>query len=1147
MTPTVPKVRRRWLWIVTTVVYLVVAVLVWFLGSWLDLRGASLWILRVALWLLALIAAVVVVWFFAGPDAGAGGEGGARAGGGDDLDTVLAAAAARLAAAKSASGAKAGPRTLRTWPLVVVLGPVGSTKTTAVVYSGLEPDLLAGEVFHGQGIGSTPVANLWYTHHTVLLEAGGKLAADPGRFARLVRRIRPRTLKATLTGRPQAARAALVCFSCEELLKPESLQAVPQAARELRSELTQLAQGFGVQLPVYALFTKADKIPHFAEFVAHLSRDEVPQTLGATLRWPTSGSAGLYADREFQRLNTAFDRLLAQLATKRLELLARAADTEEQAGAYEFPRELRKTVPATIQFLVDLCRPSQLAVSPVLRGFYYTGVRAVVVSDAAPVRAAPAGAPGRVAATQVFVDSGAAFAAAPTPTVSGSRRMPQWLFLGTLLRDVVLRDRAPAAVAAGARSVAVLRRVGLSLVAVLALIGALWSTVQYAKNERAVAAARALATVVASETELPSVETLGRLETLRAHLGRLAGSWRWWWYKGSGLYPTLRGIYQERFDKILLAPARLSLLRALDSLPDAPNATAQYGRAYEDLKAYLMITSHPDQLAESFVVPVLMEHWLNGRQLDPERTELARRQYEFYATLLCRAAKCGSEEDARLVTRTRGFLGKFAGTERIYQLMASEVSGQIPPVEFHRRFPGAAGFVVDNYEIPGAFTDRGWPAMQDALKHVDRFFQADDWVLGESQHVSLDRAKLVSDLRTMYVADYIRRWEAFLGAAAVVPYGSVTDASRKLAQLGANQSPLLELLALVSQNTKADSQTVGAAFQPVHAVIPPGPTDRFVVEANQPYVGALNALQAIVDQAASAPPATAQTLASQTLDAARNARGAVGQLALKFSVTGDAGAVGTQVRTLLEQPIERVEHLLGRLPVTALNDRGASFCRSFGSLLGKYPFKADAPVEASLADVGAMFAPTNGALWQFYNEALQQVLVKEGSQYVPKPGGPAVPTSTFVRFFNRIAAVTDALWPGGATAPQFDFTLKLSASEAVPSASFSIDGQQRRFTRTFTAAQRYSWVGATARDVRLSADVRGRDETLLAYDGTWALFKLLQRARWEAVGITSVVQWVVPMAGTQVPLEAELNLGPARPILKGDYFVGMGCVSQIVQ
>src|SRR5207302_913606 len=219
-------------------------------------------------------------------------------------------------------------------------------------------------------------------------------------------------------------------------------------------------------------FTKADRIPHFADFAHHLARDEAQQVLGVTERWPARTSGGVYADRQFQRLNAAFDRLLASVAAKRLDLLARETETERQAGLYEFPRELRKIVPATVQFLVDLCRPSQLEVSPVLRGFYYTGVRAVVTNDgapAAPARAPAAAASGRIAATQAFDGRAYEAVVAPSPAAPTAHKAPQWLFLGALFRDVLLRDRAPVAAAQGARSVAVLRRAGLTAAAVLFL------------------------------------------------------------------------------------------------------------------------------------------------------------------------------------------------------------------------------------------------------------------------------------------------------------------------------------------------------------------------------------------------------------------------------------------------------------------------------------------------------------------------------------------------------------------------------------------------------------------------------------------------------------------------------------------------------
>ena len=178
-----PKSPKATVLLVTGLVYLVFAIFVQFLGSWLVLQGADLWLLRLGLWVLGLIAAGLVLWLFAGAE----GAAGAAAPGGDDVDTTLRTAAARLASAR-ASGARA----LRSLPMVMVLGPAGSTKTSAIVHSGLEPELLAGEVFHGDSVGPTPGVNLWYTHHTVLLEAGGKLAADGRRWNHLIRRVRPR-------------------------------------------------------------------------------------------------------------------------------------------------------------------------------------------------------------------------------------------------------------------------------------------------------------------------------------------------------------------------------------------------------------------------------------------------------------------------------------------------------------------------------------------------------------------------------------------------------------------------------------------------------------------------------------------------------------------------------------------------------------------------------------------------------------------------------------------------------------------------------------------------------------------------------------------------------------------------------------------
>lgn len=1139
MTAAAPFLRRSKTWMAAGGVYLAYAAVCWILSNVLGLRGGDVWVLRIALWIVGAIAGGIVLWFLAGR-APKGDD--ATAGGVDELDAPLGAAEARLRHA----GARRGARGM---PLVVVVGPGGSSKTSVVVYSGLEPELLAGEVFRGDGIGPTPSVNVWYTQKTLLVEMGGKLVGEPSRWSRLVRRIRPRTMHATLTGRPQAARAALVCFSCEEFLKPGSGEAIPAAARELRTLLLKLAQGFGVQLPVYVLFTKSDRIPHFAEYAHHLTREESQQVLGTTLRWPPPTSVGLYADREFQRLNTAFERLLGSLAGKRLDLLAREADEERRGALYEFPRELRKLVPAAVQFLVDLCRPTQLSGNPVLRGVYFTGARAVVVSDVVPA-AAPrqAGGSVRAAATQAFDRAFLEGAQPSTPASSTSRRMPQWLFLGGLFRDVLLADPAPATVARSARQVGALRRAGLAAVTALALLLGLGSTVAFVRNKGAIDAANALATVSIGENELPSEATLARLETLRLHLERLSRWRRWGLYKGTSLYPALRQVYRERFDRVLLAPARLALLRSLDSLPATPTVSAQYGRAFSLLKAYLMTTSEPRHLDAAFAVPVLMERWQNGRQVEAVSVELARAQFEFYADRLCRAEACGLDADGRVVGHTQRFLTSSQGSDRIYELILSEAGAQQRPVSFARAYPGATSVISNHYEVPPAFTPRGWKFMQDALQHVDRFFGADDWVLGTSQRPSGDPAAIAAELRRRYVADYVRHWRAFLAAAAVAQFGSAQDASRKLLLLSGNQSPLLQLFALVSNNTTVDSLTVGAAFDAVRQVVPPGLEGRVVVEGNQPYTAALGRVRNLLEQAALI--TDAQAFVEQARAATATARDASRQLSDKFRMDSVAAAVSTRVTALLEEPIVRVERMIGRQPANVVNERAAAFCRSLTGLLAKYPFRITG-MDATMAEVAAVFEPNNGSLWQFYNATLQNGMAKQGSLYQVKPGGQFTPSQSYVRFFNRLAGVTDMLWPGGSAEPRFEFTVKLMPPAGVDTALFNLDGVQRRYTRLNTRAERYVWSGSSgtgAKNATLSAIARGREEPpLLTFTGPWALFKLLQKARWETSGSTASIQWNLSFRGQAVSLPADLYLGPAGALLKGDYFEGMACLTQVVQ
>ena len=329
--------------------------------------------------LLAVIV-LAVLWFFqrkkAKAAAGAADAADPGGAGNEEIDTLVREAERRLAASKQ------GDR-LGNMPVFFLVGDTGSTKTSVMVNAGLEPELLAGLVYRDNNLVPTRTANLWFARRTIFVEAGGKLPAEPAKWVRLIRKLQPRAGVASKGA--QAPRAVLVCYDSENFTRPGAQESATAAARNLRTRLGEMSQAFGINLPVYVLFTKMDRLPFFTEFVRNLTKDEATQVLGATIPMRDVRAGGVYGEEQTARLTADFERLFHSLADARPEFLGRETDATKQPGAYEFPREFRKIRPAMVQFLVDLCQPSQLTVGPFLRGFYFTGVRPIVINEVAPV------------------------------------------------------------------------------------------------------------------------------------------------------------------------------------------------------------------------------------------------------------------------------------------------------------------------------------------------------------------------------------------------------------------------------------------------------------------------------------------------------------------------------------------------------------------------------------------------------------------------------------------------------------------------------------------------------------------------------------------------------------------------------------------
>jgi len=1126
-------------YVITALVLVVYLVLCWLGALWLGLAGTSLWMFRGLLSLIGLAGAGVFLWFYwQRKKVEAGDLDGAVS---DELDQRLHEGLRRLRVALGGKKAAFGE-----FPLVFFLGESGSTKTSLIRNSGIDADLLSGLVEQDGAIVPTRWTNLFFTRQAVFVDVAGGVISQPGALPRLLKRLAPARISGALRKKPVGSRSVVVCFDCEAFLKRGTEQ-MATAGRTLNRALQEISQQLGINFAVYVVFTRLDMLPGFTEYVRNLSKEEATQVLGATVPARSAQAGGVYAEEETKRLTKAFDELCYSLSEKRVEFLSRENDATKLGEVYEFPRNLRKLRTALVQFLVDVCRPSHMPTNPFLRGFYFTGVRPIEVNDLGPSAAAETAAPAAAAAgggaTRMFrfADMGAAAAPAPVMRSAGATRVPQWAFVTHLLTDVVLKDRAAMQASGFSTRVSVMRRIMLGAAAVVCLLFCVGLLVSYVNNrqlETSVAdAARAIAPETLGAGQVPSLESLQRLDALRAALINLAeyqrngAPWRlrFGLYSGESIEPQARKIYFARFRPLLFSATQEQLLNTLRRVPAAPDPAFDYGTTYDTLKAYLVTTSAHQYSTAQFLAPVLFTRYAAGREIDAGRAQLIRQQFEFYAEQLKAENPYSSDNDAPAIARARAYLRLSAVGDRVYRNVLNEGDARNAAINFNAAVPGSREVIYEPHVIDGAFTKAGYATVQSAIRNLSNYLKGEEWVLGSEVAAPVDVPRLQDELSRRYTADFVARWRDFVRDATFQGFRSAPDASQKLARLAGAGSPILALVATAADNTAVDSLDISNVFRPVAAVVPPGALTA-VQDSNRPYITALGGLGAAMDAAKSSPQgASDPAVAPQIMQAVQAGQGAVLQLALSPAaqpatrLAPDAAlihkSVSDSISTLLQSPFRSATALSSRGGVDALNAAGAAFCQAYDALMLKYPFGADPANPATLEEFANVFAPGKKLWGDLYQGAqLSKYLPKQGSSYVALNNGPVHLSPDFVRFFNSTAAFSEAFYPNGSPQASLNYTLR-ELPENKEGLTTSIDG---RILNNPGARNQFVWPGS-GQGVQLSA----KSGDLPQFPGLWGVFAFLgnRDMQWKAAGATYQLDLPIVSAGQRIgDLRYELEM-----------------------
>ncbi len=1021
------------------------------------------------------------------------------------LRTQLQGALKRLRRARGTRGY------LYEQPWFVLIGPPGSGKTTALMNAGLSFPLANpnGGEHPVPGVGGTRLCDWWFADEAVLIDTAGRYTTQDSDeavdragwlgFLDMLARTRPR--------QPLNGIVVVVSLTDIALSSPDERAA---HARAIRHRIKEVTDRLGCRLPVYPVFTKADRLAGFTEYFDDLTAEERAQVWGAT--FPVSRGVDLFAEE--------FRGLIARLGERLFERTQAERSPDRRAAIVGFPMQLASLEEPLIEFLTRLFSGSRLDPAPFMRGAYFTSA----TQEGTPID--------RV--TSMLAQS---FGIDQKRSASLRPMNGRGYFLRRLLCDVVLgeallvsddpaRRRRRRAVRISAFSV-----IGAATILACGLILATMIE-QRTSIDRIDAALNAYRNQVGGlvldpvatddlATIVPALDAARNLDAATRATGRRFGL-----SQAPKLAEGDRIAYHNALGRIMLPRLMLRLENQLQA----------FGRPdflFQATRVYLMLGSAGP------IDTALVRGWMRldweqrypGPLNETLRVDLARHLDALLAAPLPPVTLSDG-----LVASARATFSRISLAERVYSRLRSGAAVGSPAVgawtpavalgpggtPFFRRLSGSSL----NDGVDGFFTVEGFRAkLLAGLPQASRAVANESWVLGREEQIDPDSAAmrhLEQDVVALYARQYEQAWEGMLDDLAIAPFPDRQVLIQDLYVLSSPQSPMRDLLVSIASELaptptpaspdgkKARDGRTGSETDATQASLAEafggGPTPA------EPVPGAdigqhFGALRAFIGDAGTASPLAGilqlitslqQELTRLQPDAASPASAIVG--------SGDPARLLSAEAERQPEPVSRWLRQIAAAGGSAASGgarsaASASFMATGGPaavckqvVAGNFPFEPASGDDAPLDDFTHLFAP-GGVLDGYFTTELKP-FVTQGPVWRAAPiSGVAPPVSQAqLAEFQRAADIRDAFFATGTStlAVRFDLSLMSASGAGKPVLTL---GQT---TIPSVGTTSLTWPGDDG--IRVARIAFGAVAPALEEHGAWALFRLLDRASVTSAG-----------------------------------------------
>ena len=585
--------------------------------------------------------------------------------------------------------------------------------------------------------------------------------------------------------------------------------------------------------------------------------------------------------------------------------------------------------------------------------------------------------------------------------------------------------------------------------------------------------------------------------------------------------------------------------------------------AYNALKTYLMLSDKrhveaahlTDQLARFW------RGWLETNRGNMPRDEMIRsaeRMITFYLSRVSDDDWPMIEANLSLVDQTRENLRRVVrgmpARQRVYEEIKARASTRFAPMTVARIVGDSGASVVGgSYAIPGTFTREAWfdyvrPAIRDA---ATKELQAKDWVLNTASQDDLtlegSPEQIQKALTQMYKTEYAQHWQRFMQGIAVRDFGTFQQAVDVMNRLGDPQdSPIRKILETAYDQTAWDNPALASTTLQRAQTGVTGWFKRLFSSRTQAVQNAGVDIDAGFGSSTVGPVGSAFAGLARIVAKQDNASLLLGymeslsKVRTRFNILKNQGDPGPGARELMQQTLdgngsELADSLkfVDEQMLTGLTDDQRKALRPLlvrplmqafavviepasdevnkvwnaqvyntfqTSLANKYPFAADAKVEAGAGEIAQVFGP-DGAVSKFVGTTLGPLAVRRGDSLTPRTwGGMGIAlTPDFAGGFARWVAPLSGAAAGASQAssePQTVFQIMPQPGQGTTEFTLTIDGQQLRYRNTPPQWANFVWPnpqGAAGATLTATA-FDGRTIQLVNEPGRYGLEKLINSA-----------------------------------------------------